>query len=333
MFTKKSFFMLILFSGLAWGTWNCNGTEELGSLELNEQNGKSDGIDEVPSCESLGGHCVMLTVPTEDDPYELIAANCNTKGAVASDNSSPGVQIEAMSCIRAKRCDAIKGMTACASQADCKWIAPAISIMGPKGVLMPGDSSKMGSCTFKSCDQIVSERTCNIAPKCQWALIASQENSDDKKLGCAHYCSKIIEGLCHPFYTENQCTWDSNANLCSSTGVATPVWDKYFSKSRTYNHEIYNQEQCTEARKRMPWVNCKQWITFSGGGFARIFFTDIPNMVTYEINNQTITLTATKLEGKELEQPYNITFELSPDGKTLTGPNGAKAVWTLDESL
>jgi len=66
---------------------------------------------------------------------------------------------------------------------------------------------------------------------------------------------------------------------------------KKFETNHTYRFSVFGSEaRCREYQKSNPVVNCYQSATFRNDGSAFVLLTDMPNVGTYSIDGDNITV-------------------------------------------
>src|SRR5262249_32249662 len=101
-----------------------------------------------------------------------------------------------------------------------------------------------------------------------------------------------------------------------------------FPEDRTYVHPLFKtQKECDEAKKKLPFFNCQQWVRFRTDGSVTLIVTDIVNAGTYEIRDNQVLPTMRSVA----YVPRELTFTSSPDDQRLRlEPSGT--VWVREKT-
>lgn len=102
-----------------------------------------------------------------------------------------------------------------------------------------------------------------------------------------------------------------------------------FSEDRTYQYNIFGSEQaCQEYRKKNPVVNCYQYANFSKDGNVFALFTDMPNLGTYSVEENTIHA----IFSIHNDAPEEMTFILFADQRSATNSLD-EHIWHLKQQV
>ena len=100
-----------------------------------------------------------------------------------------------------------------------------------------------------------------------------------------------------------------------------------FLSETTYQFSRFGSEDlCKANKKENPVVNCYQYVTFGTDGGAFVILTDMPNIGTYAIDNNKVTVSFAIVS----DSPKEMMFTLSLDKLNLKNDLDGK-IWTLKQ--
>ena len=66
----------------------------------------------------------------------------------------------------------------------------------------------------------------------------------------------------------------------------------FTDRDRHYQHDLFSsQQECEEARKHAPFLNCAQHMTLRTDGSGMVVLTDIANLAKYDIAGDVVNVT------------------------------------------
>ena len=103
---------------------------------------------------------------------------------------------------------------------------------------------------------------------------------------------------------------------------------RWFTENRTYSHHLFITEKaCLDAQRGGMFFNCSQTAELNLDGTASVMLTDIMDIGTYEVSDNTVTINLREAS----DAPSKMTFIVDRTGRNLIR-EGTTTVWELDQN-